>query len=220
MQQESAAHEQAREALQNEAVARLTAEQQVENLRERLAENDAHRQSIEEKHLHAREALEHYRQSVKEQRDQEQRRHEQQVQQLQAEIRQLQQGMLVKQDDITRLNQEGARLAADLSHAHKALYDQQSSHRQLEQKIEALQVVEQHGKTLAAQLADKVTQMQALQSQLNDAAAKVDVSAGQVRDLELALAAANAKSASQQDVVTELRVYLETRDRPASGTGK
>ncbi len=64
-------------------------------------------------------------------------------------MRQLQQSLIVKQDDITRLNQDGARLVADLSHAHKALYDQQSSHRQLEQKIEALRTVEQHGKTSA-----------------------------------------------------------------------
>ncbi len=63
-------------------------------------------------------------------------------------MRQLQQSLIVKQDDI-RLNQDGARLVADLSHAHKALYDQQSSHRQLEQKIEALRTVEQHGKTSA-----------------------------------------------------------------------
>src|SRR5690625_2803811 len=52
-----------------------------------LKEKQAHIESLEEKHRHSREALEHYRESVKEQRDQDQRRHEQQIQQLQAEIR-------------------------------------------------------------------------------------------------------------------------------------
>lgn len=47
-----------------------------------IVEKDNHIRSLEEKHQHAREALEHYRQSVKDQRDQDQRRHEQQLQQL------------------------------------------------------------------------------------------------------------------------------------------
>jgi chromosome segregation ATPase len=145
--QETAEHGRIRETLQVETIARHTAEQQVADLKERFAENDAHRQSIEEKHKHAREALEHYRQSVKEQRDQDQRRHERQVQQLQAEIRLLQQSLVVKQDEVTRLNQEDARLIADLSHVQKALYDQQSHGRQLEQKLEDLRLIEQRCKT-------------------------------------------------------------------------
>jgi len=72
--QERSAHEHISEELQNEKIIRHTLERQVIDLKERLAENDAHRQSIEEKHQHARDALEHYRQSVKEQRDQDQRR--------------------------------------------------------------------------------------------------------------------------------------------------
>ena len=84
-------HTQTRSSLQNETILRHTAQQQVADLQERLAENEAHRWSLEEKHAHARDSLEHYRQSVKEQRDQDQRRHEQQTQQLQAELRQQQQ---------------------------------------------------------------------------------------------------------------------------------
>src|SRR5690606_38425323 len=90
--------------LQDESVAHLLSQQHGEELQRRLAENEQHRQSLEEKHQHAREALEHYRASVKEQRDQDARRHEQQVQQLQAEIRPLQQNLVIKQEDITRLN--------------------------------------------------------------------------------------------------------------------
>ncbi|MFC6523094.1 hypothetical protein ACFQAT_28420 [Undibacterium arcticum] len=63
-------------------------------------------------------------------------------------MRQLQQSLIVKQDDVTRLNQEGARLVADLAHAQSALYDQQTRGRQFEQKLEALQAVEQYGKPL------------------------------------------------------------------------
>lgn len=70
-------------------------------------------------------------------------------------MRQAQQLAIVKQKEVTRLNQEGARLVSDLSNAQKPLYDQQSHGRQLEQKLEALRTVEQHGKTLEARLADK-----------------------------------------------------------------
>jgi DNA repair exonuclease SbcCD ATPase subunit len=203
--------------LQRESTARQVAEQQVANLKERLNENEAHRLSIEEKHQHARDALEHYRESVKEQRDQDQRRHEQQIQQMQAEMRQLQQGLIVKQDDVTRLNQEGARLVADLSHAQNALYEQQARGRQLEHKLQALQAVEQHALAVEARLADREIQLQAQKEQLEASSIKSQALMDQVRELELAGAVAEAKLAAQQQAMAELRAYLDARG-PAKHT--
>ncbi len=213
--QEKAAHELTTQELQSEKIARHTLEQHVADLKERLVENEVHLQSMEEKHQHARDALEHYRQSVKDQREQDQRRHEQQIQQMQAEMRQLKQSLIIKQDDLTRLNKEGARLVADLSHTQKGLYDQQTHGRQLAQKLEALQAVEQHAKTIEARLADKEIQVQSMKGQLDASISKEDVLSGQVRDLELALATTEAKLAAQQGVVAELHTYLETRERSA-----
>ena len=218
---ESAAHAQTRAHLQDEAIARHTAEQQVADLKERLIENDAHRLSIEEKHKHAREALEHYRQSVKEQRDQDQRRHEQQIQQLQTEVRQLQQSLVVKQEDITRLNQEGARLVADLSHSQKALYEEQAQGRQLVQQIATLQDAAQKA---LIQLAAKDALTGALHEQAAAAVSKAEAALGRVRELELALATAHATLASQHEVASELRAHLASRaqksdDAPESRTG-
>jgi chromosome segregation ATPase len=88
-----------------------------------LAEKDNHIRSLDEKHQHAREALEHYRQSVKDQRDQDQRRHEHQVQQLQAEIRQLNQTLSIKQTDLTHLNTANAELTAEVRQLRKTLND-------------------------------------------------------------------------------------------------
>lgn len=207
---EQVAHGRARTALQEESIIRHTAEQQVVDLKERLVENEVHRLSIEEKHKHAREALEHYRQSVKEQRDQDQRRHEQQIQQMQAELRQLQQSLVVKQDNITRLNQEGARLVAELSHAQTALYDQQAHGRQLIQQIVALQEAQQQA---SFQLAGKDAQAEALKDQAVAALAKAEAASDQVRELELALATTQAMLASQQEIVTELRAHLATQER-------
>ena len=76
--------------------------------------------SLEEKHLHSRNALEHYRNAVKEQRDQEQQRHEGQVQQVQVELRQLQQTLMVKQDELTRLNRDNERLLSEARQQAKA----------------------------------------------------------------------------------------------------
>ena len=58
-------------------------QQAVGDFELRLQDKDEQIRSLEEKHLQARDALEHYRNAVKEQREQEQRRHEGQLQQVQ-----------------------------------------------------------------------------------------------------------------------------------------
>ncbi len=209
--EEAVAHELTRKVLQAETIYRHTAEEQVAGLKARLLENDAHLLSLEEKHKHAREALEHYRRSVKEQRDQDQRRHEQQVQQLQAEIRQLQQSLVVKQDDVTRLNQEGARLVADLSHVKQSLYEQQSQGRQLTAQLAASQELAQHASVLAVQVAGKDEQVAALQDHVTAAADNAGALAARVRELELALATSQATLAAQQEITTEFRSRLTPR---------
>lgn len=108
---------------------RLT--QQLKGLDELIVQKDAHISSLEEKHQHARETLEHYRNSVKDQREQDQRRHETQVQQLQAEIRQLNQTISLKQTDITQLNKDNARLSAEISEARKQLRTSEQKHQSL-----------------------------------------------------------------------------------------
>ena len=196
------------EELHRETMTRRTLEQQVIDLKERLEENEQHRQSLEEKHQHARDALEHYRASIKEQRDQDQRRHEQQIQQLQAEMRQLQQSLIIKQDEVTRLNQDGVRLVAELSHAQKNLYDQQTHSRQVEQKLDELKRVEQQVNLLEARLSDKEEQNKTLHDQLDVTIARESALKDRAHALELEVTAANAKVIAQQDMVTELRAYL------------
>lgn len=192
---------------------RHSLEQKGSDLVLRLAENERHRLSLEEKHQHARDALEHYRASVKEQRDQDQRRHEQQIQQLQAEMRQLRQSLVIKQDDVTRLNQEGVRLVADLSHAQNNLHDQQSRNRQLERKLETLQAIEQLANTTAQRLGDKESQLHAQKEQLSVSTAKAETLDSTVRELQLALATAHAKMSAQQEVAAEIRSYLNAREQ-------
>ena len=193
---------------------RHTAQQQVADLQERLAENEAHRRSLEEKHAHARDSLEHYRQSVKEQRDQDQRRHEQQTQQLQAELRQQQQAVVLKQEEATRLNQEGAKLVAELSHAKHAFYEQRALGRQQDQKIEQLHAGQQHAKDLERQLAAKVTENEVLLGQVAELGMEMGGLKTRFRELELSLVQANARAEASQGISEELRGYLHSLDRP------
>jgi len=215
VEREEYGHAQTRARLESETILRHTAEQQVIDLKERLDENEAHRRSLDEKHSHAREGMEHYRQSVKEQRDQDQRRHEQQVQQFQAEIRQLQQSLIAKQDEATRLNQEGVRLVADLSHAQKALYDEQSHGRQLTRQLAALQSAAQSAQVIAVQLADRDAQVITLKERMVAETGNLELASSRIRELELAMAATQATLEAQRELVAELRAHLSTQDAKA-----
>jgi len=99
--------------LQAEQLRGASLNQALGELQVRLADKDEQVRSLEEKHRHARDALEHYRSASREQREQDQRRHEAQVQQLQVELRQLQQGMIVKQDELTRLHRDNERMLGE-----------------------------------------------------------------------------------------------------------
>ena len=113
------------------------ANQANEKLQALLAEKQAQIESLEEKHRHNREAMEHYRQSVKDQREQDQRKHEHQVQQLQAEIRTLNQTLSVKQGDITQLNNDNGRLAAELGATQKTVAKLEAEQRKLITNLES-----------------------------------------------------------------------------------
>lgn len=210
---EQAAFIRLRDDMQSESVLRLTAEQQVADLKERLAENEIYRQSLEEKHQHAREALDHYRQSVKDQRDQDVRRHEQQIQQLQAELRQAQQTVVVKQEEVTRLNQDGVRWVAELAHARQALQENQENGRRHILKLEALQSTEHENSHLKSQLAEKENRIAALETDLRTGVTKAEEQAKRGHELELALAASQAKLAAQQEIISQLHTHLAPSDR-------
>ncbi|HDS1818737.1 TPA: DNA-binding protein [Pseudomonas putida] len=99
--------------LQAEQLRSASLNQSLGELQVRLGDKEEQVRSLEDKHRHARDALEHYRTASREQREQEQRRHEAQLQQLQVEVRHLQQGMIVKQDELTRLHRDNERLLGE-----------------------------------------------------------------------------------------------------------
>ena len=124
---ESAALQDTRSMLQSEQTRNAELNQALKGLELRLEDKEQQIHSLEEKHLHARDALEHYRAASKEQREQEQRRHEGQLQQIQMELRQAQQSALVRQDEITQLHRDNERLLSEQRAIHKELKQAQDA---------------------------------------------------------------------------------------------
>lgn len=194
---ERAAHADTQAALQQRAleVERLT--QQVRDLTGHLAEHEGFRRSLEEKLQHAHAALEHYRSASKEQREQEARRHEQQVQQLQAELRQANQALIVRQNEITQLNRDNARLVAETGAATKYLREQQAHG-------EALQT------TLNRALADHA-RAEAERDALQATAGTQATELAQAREARESLIADLTKLAAQFDAQQQLLADYRTR---------
>jgi chromosome segregation ATPase len=220
LKQKNAALASTRAELQVESTARQVAEQLAVDLNVRLMENEAHRLSLEEKHQHARDALEHYWASIKDQRDADERRHEQQLQQMQAELRQAQQTISVKQEETTRLNQDGARLIAELGHARQAQHAEEEKGRRLGRELDELRAVKARHDAQALQLADKDAHAGQLQEQLAEANKKHEESVARLHDAELALAQSRATAEAQQGTIADLRAALAALQRwPAPGAG-
>jgi chromosome segregation ATPase len=159
-------------SLQSELTRNARLSQSCADLEVRVHEKDEQIRSLEEKHLHARDALEHYRTAVKDQREQEQRRHEGQLQQIQVEHRQLQQTLSVKQDELSRLNRDNERLLSDSRQQTKVMATQEGTIERLTADLNTLaiasareegakeQLIEQlvHSREESASLRDSVTQ--------------------------------------------------------------
>lgn len=125
-------------SLQTELNRNAGLSQRCSDLELLLSEKDRHIQSLEEKHVQARGALEHYREAVKGQRDQDQRKHESQLHELQVEQRKLRETIAVKQDESTRLNRDNERLLAEARQHTKALHNQEALVQSLRTQLEAL----------------------------------------------------------------------------------
>lgn len=156
LQQETANLEATRSMLQTEQTRNAALNQACSDFELRLNDRDEQIRSLEEKHLHARDALEHYRSAAKEQREQEQRRHEGQLQQLQMELRQAQQSALVRQDEITQLHRDNERV----------LSESRALSKELNQASDQLHKLSNLNERLTAQLSQQESERILLQERL------------------------------------------------------
>lgn len=150
---EKAAHTETLGTLQEERIVRAQMSQRIQDMEGQLAKEDAHRVSLEEKHQHAREALEHFRTAAKEQREQDQRQFEQQIQFLQGELRTAKDTVNTKQQELICSHEDNARLSSELTHARSELHRQEGEVRSLRSVKEQLAVAEVKSLRLSEQLA-------------------------------------------------------------------
>lgn len=134
-------HAASRQQLVDASVRLSQFEERAAGLGKQVEAANAHAQSLEKKHEHAREALEHYRVSVKEQRDQDQRRHEHQVQELQLELRKASEMLTEKNHQVLQLNRDNARLTELVSQRDKDIVDLKSEARGRQRELEELRPI-------------------------------------------------------------------------------
>jgi chromosome segregation ATPase len=150
---EKTAHANTVAALQEARIARAQMAQRIQDMEGQLAKEETHRLSLEEKHQHAREALEHFRSAAKEQREQDQRQSEQQIQFLQGELRTAKDTVNTNQQELIRSHEDNARLSSELAHARSELHRQEGEVRSLRSAKEQLAVADVKNQQLSEQLA-------------------------------------------------------------------
>ncbi|VVN82855.1 hypothetical protein PS708_01245 [Pseudomonas fluorescens] len=184
-------------SLQTELNRNAGLSQRCSDLEVLLSEKDRHIQSLEEKHVQARGALEHYREAVKEQRDQDQRKHETQLHELQVEQRKLRETISVKQDESTRLNRDNERLIGESRQQAKTLHAQGDQILALTAQVQALALVE-------ARAGATIVHYQSQVSELNGEIKSLNLSTAQaiVREAELAKLLDDMKARPEQSLTT------------------
>ncbi|TAM35974.1 MAG: DNA-binding protein [Burkholderiaceae bacterium] len=201
---EKASHAKTSEELRAQTLHGIQLTQQVADLQERIAAEERHRQSLEEKHQHARQALEHFRQSTKEQRDQDQRKHEQQAQYLQAEVRTVNETLATKQQEAVHTLQDNARLLGDLSRAQGDLHQVQEEVRGLRPLKDELGFAQRRVEELGRRLVEQDAAVQQLSTSNKELLTKVDEVLTAKQQLELALATARSSVTAQEQVVASM----------------
>lgn len=206
---ERAQHSRTTERLQEEGVAHARARQQVIDLQDRLQSEEQHRQSLEEKHTHAREALEHFRAAAKDQREQEQRQHEQQVQYLQNEVKTLRDLLAQKQHETTLINLESARLATELSRSERSLHDVRGELRGLKEVKAELTAAQKQVERLGRQVVELDAKAGALEKQNTELDAGRAEDQAKVRQLQIDLAAAKAAAQAQDQLAEKIQAWIQ-----------
>jgi len=170
---------------------------QVTGLQEQLMAAEGHAASLEEKHAHARESLEHFRTASREQRDREARQHEQQLQYLQREVASAAEALTAKQTELRSALQERADSLALLSAARAERRQVDEQLRELKPAAERLAVQNQLVEDMRGQAQQAAQQYEALRTRASDLEQRN-------AELERLLAGATATAQSQGDMVKEL----------------
>lgn len=215
----------ASEAARGEVASRTTElaqlQERIAGLTARLAEHESHARSLEEKHQHAREALEHYRTSVREQREQEQRRHEQQVQELQVALRQANETLTAKNHELLQLNRDAGRmlelngrLEQDLRQAREDATGQQ-------QALDGLKLLAAEHTALQTRWADDTHRLDTLRGELTGARDALEQERTHRQQVQAEAARVSARLEATQELLERFSPAAEPqRRKPPRTTAK
>src|SRR5574343_2049966 len=170
---EKTVHSETMATLQEERIVRAQMTQRIQDMEGQLAKDEAHRVSLEEKHQHAREALEHFRSAAKEQREQDQRQFEQQIQYLQGELRAAKDTVNAKQQELIHSHQDNARLSSEQAHLRSELHRLESEIRPLRTAREQLVVSELKNQQMEERQAQATTRVEELLIEIQGYAQKL-----------------------------------------------
>lgn len=216
LQTAQAEHKAAQASLAEAVAAARQLEERVAGVTARLAERDTHVQSLEEKHRHAREALEHYRTAVKEQRDQEQRRHEHQVQQLQLELREARDSLNGKNQELLQLNRDNVRLTEQASQHDRDVREFRSQVRRLDEEAQALRPVTRELETLQIRWAHEQLAGETLRADLTAVREALAQEQAARHAGETAVALATARAQAFEDILAR-RGPISLDETPPAG---
>lgn len=192
-------------ALQASAVLASQREERIAGLTVQLAERDSHIASLEEKHAHARDALEHFRTATKEQRDQELRRHEHQMQGLQVELRQALEALTGKNHELMQLNRDNARMTEQLGQLGKDLRQAQSERRQLDHQLGELRGLAIDYQALESRRGQELLASEQLRTDLATARQEAQSEREARRESDATAAGLKARVQALDDVLMQLR---------------
>ncbi len=184
--------------------------QQCQDLERRVQDKDVQIQSLEEKHVHTRAALEHYREAIKEQREQDQRRHDAQLQQIQVEQRKLQETLVVKQDESTRLNRDNERLLGEMRQQARSLADQQDQTQRLATELRDAQMTTAKADGAREQLQEQLTAIKAESKTLATALALASEQLAQANQRVTVLSEDNDRLRAQVQLIIAAAPPIQT----------
>lgn len=212
--EERAEHELTQTALQAARVAAAAHAERETGLAERLAAQEAHATSLEDKHAQARDALEHFRTSAKEQRDQEHRRHEAQVQGLQSELRHAAEALSGKNHELLTLNRDAARLTEQVGALKKEAQQAQADARRRDSELGELRAVRDELAALKVRWTHAVSAQEGAQAQLRSTAAALESEREARSAAEVRAAAEAAGRAVLEQVVARFELPRPVTEAP------
>lgn len=189
--------------LQEENLTNVRLTQRVQDLEEQRGKEETHRLSLEEKHRHAREALDYFRAAAKEQRDQDQRQFEQQIQFLQSELRSAKDALNTKQQELIGSHEDNARLSNEVAHTRSDAHRLEAEIRTLRTAKEQLGIAETTNQHLTQRLGDAEQREEALKKENQENAERLQAASAASQKLEVELAAAKAVVAIQQEHILQ-----------------